>query len=133
MNRKQVAILKQFLDRPAWQIAELTEGMSLSQSMVRHELRGVNDYLLRLGLPEIETARGGGLHWNAGEEQKKRLASELADDEITFVPDGRGYRKSRDVPVVLGTVIFVTIIVGVINLVVDLICALIDPRIDLAS
>ena len=27
------------------------------------------------------------------------LASELADDEITFVPDGRGYRKSRDVPV----------------------------------
>ena len=41
--------------------------------------------------------------------------------------------KSRDVPVVLGTVIFVTIIVGVINLVVDLICALIDPRIDLAS
>ena len=77
MNRKQVAILKQFLDRPAWQIAELTEGMSLSQSMVRHELRGVNDYLLRLGLPEIETARGGGLRWNAGEEQKKRLASEL--------------------------------------------------------
>ncbi len=41
--------------------------------------------------------------------------------------------KSRDVPVVLGTVIFVTIIVGVINLVVDLLCAVIDPRIDLAS
>jgi len=41
--------------------------------------------------------------------------------------------KSRDVPVVMGTVIFVTIIVGVINLVVDLICAVIDPRIDLAS
>ncbi|MBR2281836.1 MAG: ABC transporter permease [Spirochaetales bacterium] len=41
--------------------------------------------------------------------------------------------KSRDVPVVMGTVIFITIIVGVINLVVDLICALVDPRIDLAS
>ena len=41
--------------------------------------------------------------------------------------------KSRDVPIVMGTVIFVTIIVGVINLVVDLICAVIDPRIDLAS
>lgn len=41
--------------------------------------------------------------------------------------------KSRDVPVVMGTVIFITIIVGVINLMVDLICALIDPRIDLAS
>lgn len=41
--------------------------------------------------------------------------------------------KSRDVPVVLGTVIFVTIIVGVINLLVDLLCAVIDPRIDLAS
>ena len=41
--------------------------------------------------------------------------------------------KSRDVPVVMGTVIFVTIIVGVINLIVDLICAVIDPRIDLAT
>lgn len=41
--------------------------------------------------------------------------------------------KSRDVPVVMGTVIFVTIIVGVINLLVDLVCAVIDPRIDLAS
>lgn len=41
--------------------------------------------------------------------------------------------KSRDVPVVLGTVIFVTIIVGLINLLVDLLCAVIDPRIDLAS
>ena len=38
--------------------------------------------------------------------------------------------KSRDVPVVLGTVIFVTVIVGLINLLVDLICAIIDPRID---
>lgn len=41
--------------------------------------------------------------------------------------------KSRDVPVVMGSVIFVTIIVGVINLIVDLICARIDPRIDLAA
>lgn len=41
--------------------------------------------------------------------------------------------KSRDVPVVLGTVIFVTVIVGLINLIVDLLCAVIDPRIDLAS
>ena len=41
--------------------------------------------------------------------------------------------KSRDVPVVMGTVIFITIIVGVINLIVDLICAIVDPRIDLAS
>lgn len=41
--------------------------------------------------------------------------------------------KGRDVPVVMGTVIFITVIVGVINLAVDLICALVDPRIDLAS
>lgn len=41
--------------------------------------------------------------------------------------------KSRDVPVVMGTIIFVTVIVGVINLLVDLLCAIIDPRIDLAS
>ena len=41
--------------------------------------------------------------------------------------------KGRDVPVVMGTIIFVTIIVGVINLIVDLICAIVDPRIDFAS
>lgn len=41
--------------------------------------------------------------------------------------------KARDVPIVMGTVIFVTIIVGIINLAVDIICALIDPRIDVAS
>ena len=39
--------------------------------------------------------------------------------------------KSRDVPVVLGTVVFVTLIIGLINLLVDLICAIIDPRISL--
>ena len=41
--------------------------------------------------------------------------------------------KARDVPVVLGTEIFVAITVGLINLIVDLFCAVIDPRIDLAS
>ena len=41
--------------------------------------------------------------------------------------------KSRDVPVVMGVIIFVTIIVGIINLIVDLICAVVDPRIDFAS
>lgn len=41
--------------------------------------------------------------------------------------------KSRDVPVVMGVIIFVTIIVGIVNLIVDLICAVIDPRIDFAS
>ena len=41
--------------------------------------------------------------------------------------------KARDVPVVMGTVILVAIIVGVINLVVDLVCAKVDPRIDLAA
>lgn len=41
--------------------------------------------------------------------------------------------KGRDVPVVMGTIIFVTMIVGIINLIVDLICAIVDPRIDFAS
>lgn len=40
--------------------------------------------------------------------------------------------KSRDIPVVMGTVILVAIIVGVINLIVGLVCAKVDPRIDLA-
>ena len=41
--------------------------------------------------------------------------------------------KSRDVPVVMGVIIFVTIIVGVVNLIVELICAMVEPRIDFAS
>ena len=41
--------------------------------------------------------------------------------------------KGRDVPVVMGTVILVAAIVGVINLAVDLLCARVDPRIDLAA
>lgn len=41
--------------------------------------------------------------------------------------------KSRDVPVVMGTVLFISVLVGIINLLVDLICAKIDPRIDLRS
>lgn len=41
--------------------------------------------------------------------------------------------KSRDIPVVMGTIIFVALIVGVINLLVDLLYALIDPRVKLAK
>lgn len=39
--------------------------------------------------------------------------------------------KSRDIPIVMGTLIFVTIIVGIINLIVDIIYAFIDPRVKL--
>ena len=39
--------------------------------------------------------------------------------------------KVRDVPVVMGTVIIVSIIVAVINLIIDLIYAFIDPRVKL--
>lgn len=41
--------------------------------------------------------------------------------------------KSRDIPVVMGTIIFVAVIVGVINLLVDLLYAVIDPRVKLAK
>ena len=41
--------------------------------------------------------------------------------------------KSRDIPVVMGTIIFVAVFVGVINLLVDLIYAYIDPRVKLAK
>lgn len=40
--------------------------------------------------------------------------------------------KSRDVPVVMGTIIFVAVFVGVINLLVDLLYVYIDPRVKLA-
>lgn len=41
--------------------------------------------------------------------------------------------KGRDVPVVMGTLIFIAVFVGVINLTVDIIYALIDPRVKLAA
>lgn len=41
--------------------------------------------------------------------------------------------KSRDIPVVMGTIIFVAVIVGVINLLVDVLYAFIDPRVSLAK
>lgn len=41
--------------------------------------------------------------------------------------------KGRDIPVVMGTLIFIAVFVGVINLIVDIIYALIDPRVKLNS
>lgn len=41
--------------------------------------------------------------------------------------------KSRDIPVVMGTLIFIAIFVGIINLLVDIIYAYIDPRVKLTA
>ncbi len=41
--------------------------------------------------------------------------------------------KGRDIPVVMGTLIFVAIFVGIVNLIVDVIYALIDPRVKLTA
>lgn len=41
--------------------------------------------------------------------------------------------KGRDIPVVMGTLIFIAIFVGVINLIVDIIYAFIDPRVKLTA
>lgn len=41
--------------------------------------------------------------------------------------------KSRDIPVVMGTIIFVAVFVGIINLLVDLLYAYIDPRVKFAE
>ena len=41
--------------------------------------------------------------------------------------------KGRDIPVVTGTLIFIAIFVGVINLIVDIIYAFIDPRVKLTA
>ncbi len=41
--------------------------------------------------------------------------------------------KSRDIPVVMGTLIFIAIFVGIVNLIVDIIYALIDPRVKLTA
>ena len=41
--------------------------------------------------------------------------------------------KGRDIPVVMGTLIFIAIFVGIINLIVDIIYAFIDPRVKLTA
>ena len=41
--------------------------------------------------------------------------------------------KGRDIPVVMGTLIFIAIFVGIINLIVDIIYAFIDPRAKLTA
>ena len=41
--------------------------------------------------------------------------------------------KGRDIPVVMGTLIFIAIFVGIVNLIVDVIYALIDPRVKLTA
>ena len=41
--------------------------------------------------------------------------------------------KARDVPVVMGVIVFISVFVGVVNLVVDLCYALVDPRVKLTA
>lgn len=41
--------------------------------------------------------------------------------------------KGRDIPVVMGTLIFVAVFVGIVNLIVDIVYSLIDPRVKLTS
>ena len=41
--------------------------------------------------------------------------------------------KSRDIPVVMGSIIFVGVFVGIVNLIVDFIYAVVDPRVKLDS
>ena len=39
--------------------------------------------------------------------------------------------KSKDIPIVVGCIIVVSVIVGITNLVVDLLYAVVDPRVQL--
>jgi peptide/nickel transport system permease protein len=41
--------------------------------------------------------------------------------------------KGRDVPVVMGTLVFIAVFVGIVNLIVDIFYALIDPRVKLTA
>ena len=41
--------------------------------------------------------------------------------------------KVRDVPVVMGVIVFISVFVGVVNLLVDLCYAAVDPRVKLTA
>ena len=70
-------------------------------------------------------------------QSSHRLASPFITETVFSIP-GIGSLlinavKGRDIPVVMGTLIFIAIFVGIVNLIVDVIYALIDPRVKLTA
>jgi peptide/nickel transport system permease protein len=89
------------------------------------EFRVITRHVIRNGLMPVVT--------NLGISFASALGGSIITETVFSVPGIASYIinavKARDVPVVMGVVIFVAFFVAFVNLVVDLIYAFIDPRV----
>ena len=94
-----------------------------------HERRVIMHHVLRNGMLPVVT--------QVGISYASCMGGSVVTESVFSIP-GVGSLlvnavKSRDIPVVMGTIIFVAVFVGVINLLVDLLYAWIDPRVKLTK
>lgn len=91
------------------------------------ELKVYAVHVLRNGLLPVITQIGIGF---AG-----IMGGAVVTESVFAVPGIGSYLinavKSRDIPVVMGSIIFIGLFVGIINLIVDFIYAFVDPRVKL--
>lgn len=93
------------------------------------ELKIYSVHVLRNGLLPVITQIGIGF---AG-----IMGGAVVTESVFAVPGIGSYLinavKSRDIPVVMGSIIFIGLFVGIINLIVDFVYAFVDPRVKLDS
>jgi peptide/nickel transport system permease protein len=91
------------------------------------EFQVIFSHVIRNGLMPVVT--------NLGISFAGSFGGAIITETVFSIPGIASYMinavKARDVPVVMGVIIFVAIIVAVINLLVDLIYAFIDPKVKL--
>jgi peptide/nickel transport system permease protein len=91
------------------------------------EFRIVTRHVMRNGMLPVIT--------NLGLSFANTFGGAIVTETVFSIPGIGSYMinaaKSRDVPIVMGVIIFVAIFVALVNLVVDLIYAFVDPRVKL--
>jgi len=91
------------------------------------EFRVITGHVVRNGMLPVIT--------NLGISFANTFGGAIVTETVFAIPGIGSYMinaaKTRDVPIVMGVIIFVAIYVAIINLIVDLIYAFVDPRVKL--
>jgi peptide/nickel transport system permease protein len=91
------------------------------------EFRVITGHVIRNGMLPVIT--------NLGISFANTFGGAIVTETVFSIPGIGSYMinaaKTRDVPIVMGVIIFVAIFVAIINLIVDLVYAFIDPRVKL--
>jgi peptide/nickel transport system permease protein len=91
------------------------------------EFRVITRHVIRNGMLPVIT--------NLGISFANTFGGAIVTETVFSIPGIGSYMinaaKTRDVPIVMGVIIFVAIFVAIINLIVDLVYAFIDPRVKL--